>query len=129
MRWPSPQVSNSLKDVFFDFGEIRIAARAFRKTHAHRCRRAAVVKNHAFGVARTLSNLGEGAETKQEAKRAQRLYGAAQCLFNQVGSPGEQYAADLLSRLEGKIDVEWSVQELCEKNLDDLVRWALEMVS
>lgn len=84
---------------------------------------------HAFGVARTLSNLGEVAEMKQEAKRAQRLYGAAQCLFNQVGSPYEQYAADLLSRLEGKIDVEWSAQELSEKNLDDLVRWALEMVS
>ena len=85
--------------------------------------------HHAFGVGRTLSNLGEIAEMKNQPLRAQRLYSGAQCLFNQVGSPYEEYVSDLLARLQGKAEVEWSLSDLRDKNLDDLVRWALDAPS
>jgi hypothetical protein len=83
---------------------------------------------HAVGVARTLSNLGEIAEMKEEFARAQRLYLAAQFLFKQVGSPYEQYVTGLLERLDRPLAETEDAAHLREKSLDDLVRWALEIV-
>lgn len=85
--------------------------------------------HHAFGVGRTLSNPGEIARMKSETARAQRLYIAAQCLFNQVGSPYREYVCGLMARLnlDNAAHVEREIVDLGEKCLDDLVRWSLEI--
>ncbi len=84
--------------------------------------------HHSVGVARSLSNLGEIAEMQHELERAHRLYLAAQLLFKQVGSPYEQYVASLLARLTVPLLKADAAALLREKSLDDLVRWALEIV-
>jgi predicted ATPase/class 3 adenylate cyclase len=81
---------------------------------------------HTVGVARTLSNLGEIAEMKNEAARAHRLYVAAQFLFNQVGSPYEQYVTGLLEHLNVALAETENTGHLREKNLEELASWALE---
>lgn len=84
--------------------------------------------HHTVGVARSLSNLGEIAEMKHESARANRLYIAAQFLFNQVGSPYEHYVTGLLEHLKIPLHESDDFKHLREKSLDDLVRWALEVV-
>jgi predicted ATPase/class 3 adenylate cyclase/Tfp pilus assembly protein PilF len=84
--------------------------------------------HHVIGVARTLSNLGEIAEMKTESARAHRLFLTAQFLFNQVGSPYEKYVIDLLGQLNIPLAETEDTAHLREKSLDDLVRWALEIV-
>jgi tetratricopeptide (TPR) repeat protein len=81
---------------------------------------------HTVGVARTLSNLGEIAEMKNEAARSHRLYVAAQFLFNQVGSPYEQYVTGLLEHLNVALAETENTGHLREKNLEELASWALE---
>jgi predicted ATPase/class 3 adenylate cyclase len=94
--------------------------------------------HHALGVARALSNLGEVAEVRDQLERAIRLYGAAQCLFNKIGSPYEEYTTNLLDRARAQSEAtsteprpgaDQENDELCkalkEKTLEDLVHWAL----
>ncbi len=82
--------------------------------------------HHIFGVGRTLCNLGEIAEMKQELPRARRMYSAAKYLFNQVGSPYEEYVSSLLNRLGPDMNNQAASAGLAEKNIDDLVRWTLD---
>jgi tetratricopeptide (TPR) repeat protein len=86
---------------------------------------------HTLGVARALSNLGEISESRRQWLRACRFYAAAQCLFNKIGSPYEQYSRDLLMRLsaqlngEGTLQLEADGERLKERSLSDVVHWAL----
>ncbi len=83
---------------------------------------------HTLGVARGLCNLGEIAEVREQMPHAVRLFSAAQCLFNKVGSPYEEASTFLLQRVLVKSGQTTDVAgaKLKEKSLDDIVEWALE---
>lgn len=88
---------------------------------------------HVLGVGRALSNLGELAESEGTASYALRLFAAAECLFDQIGSPHQTYTHDKLRhvltglRLEAdaKAEIDRMRVELKEKSHDDLIIWAL----
>jgi predicted ATPase/class 3 adenylate cyclase len=85
---------------------------------------------HVFGIGRALSNLGEVADLKGELKRACCLLGAAEALFEEIGSPYKQYTADLFSRAAFTLGhsegaVEALRQEYRGRSLDDLIQQAL----
>jgi predicted ATPase/class 3 adenylate cyclase/Tfp pilus assembly protein PilF len=86
---------------------------------------------HALGVARALSNLGEISQKRRQYARAWRFYAAAQCVFNKIGSPYQEYSRDLLIQVSGFLEdgeeyvPDLALERLKDRTLDDLVHWAL----
>jgi tetratricopeptide (TPR) repeat protein len=101
------------------------------RCHYEEALRLLVERRDALGVAQALSNLGEVAEAEGEQPHAYRLMIAAEALFEEIGSPLRDYAADLRRRIGSRLEADELAARpprgnLSGSDLDDLVRWALD---
>ncbi len=83
---------------------------------------------NAVGVARVLINLSEIAEIHEKRRRALRCAVASAYLFEDAGSPWQNYALDFVERLSAhdNSSPEDKTTRLENKPLNDIVTWALE---
>lgn len=82
-----------------------------------------------FGTARALSNLGEIADKSGDGETAYRLYAAGQHLFEQVGSPLQDYTGSLFAQVGARLGRSEAEREavllsLKDRPLGDVVAWA-----
>lgn len=121
------EISTNLGALYFERGQLDEAWAAYMDAL-----RLEQELGHTFGVARLAFNMGEMAENRggdpEAPSLARRLYLAAECLFDKIGSPYADMARESLRRIRPDL-TEAALREegspLKEMPLGDLVPWAL----